>query len=167
MAGTASSGEVPHVPTQACPVPPRGHPASFQSPSWLARPTSLLVRTHPYQPFLLAPVPSRLRRRIARPRPSYLRTCGTRFCCHQTSRMPDLGRYCLLVGRAWSARSRDARVPSPLVQAHPHAPVPGPSPRPGPKSAALLISHHRRPAGPTSKGTTWLAMNRFIDRSVD
>lgn len=37
---------------------PRAHPASFQSPSWLTTPTSMLVRTHPYQPFARRPVPS-------------------------------------------------------------------------------------------------------------
>lgn len=148
------------MPTLVRPVPPRGHPASFQSPSWLARPASLLVRTHPYQPFLLAPVPSRLRRRTARPRPSYLRALQYELLLPPDVEDTDLGRNCVPCGQGLVCQICEM----PGCLAHSSRPIyvpqsPGPVPVPGPKSAALLISHHRRAAGPTTKGTTCLAMD--------
>lgn len=131
------------MPTLACPVLPRGHPASFQSPSWLARPTSVLVRTHPYQPFLLAPVPSRLRRRTARPRPSYLRY-EVLLPSDVEERRPRQVLHPMWAGPGLPDL-RDARVPSPLVQAHLHAPVPGPSSRPG---AQVCCFAHLPPPAP-------------------
>lgn len=166
MAGTASPGEVwgGMGRYRRCPrwrgryLPVATWAASSVPVGSPGRPV-LLVRTHPYQP-LLAPVPSRLRRRrtaraatrAARPRMVISAVRGRACCQNKASRIPT---------KAGNASSRAGPgLPDCQICEMPGCPahtVQGPSAQPpqspsgGPKSAAFLICNHRRAAGPTSE----------------
>lgn len=155
---------------------PRAHPASFQSPSWLTTPTSMLVRTHPYQPFAPRPVPSRLKG--GRDRLQMVIFAVRGFAAFRRREYYDTtytcpGRYRVLAslrlcGQGLVCQTRQIcempGCPAHTSRAHLHAPFPVRLsmvvPVPGGAQVVLLflICHYRRAAGPTSEWTTWLAM---------
>lgn len=125
---------------------PRAHPASFQSPSWLTTPTSMLVRTHPYQLFSRRPVPSRLIKGGTDCKWSYLRY---EVSLRSDAEYTCLGWYFLLAslragpGLPDSPDLRGARVPSLHFKGPSARPIPRPtklgSPRPGGRAQACCF----------------------------